>query len=348
MNHQQVADNLAAYLDGRLDARQRARIERHLAECSACRAELAELRQTVSLLKQLPLLPVPRNFTLPASAQAQRRSFVRWNAAFGALRGATVAVALALFLFASGDLLFSVGVLRQGREAPSPQAMMAPQAASEVEPTAPAAAPLAVELAEQAEPAFGALAATAPEEAVAEAEQPQMLAKAAPVEQTDQVALAAEAEQPELSAEPLPEQASAANNSAPPLPRTVGARPATPEPQTRAMGATAEQPAVAEGQGGGGPAPTVELPTAPPPTAAPSPTLLPDPTATPEAQPERVAALVTPAPQEPTPAAAPLATSAEQPGWQLWRTVRYGAGLSLGLLVALCGLLLYAQRQRRV
>jgi anti-sigma factor RsiW len=44
---------LSAYLDGALSGRTKARTERHLGRCGACRTELAELRGTVSLLQTL-------------------------------------------------------------------------------------------------------------------------------------------------------------------------------------------------------------------------------------------------------------------------------------------------------
>jgi anti-sigma factor RsiW len=44
---------LSEYLDGSLMGRPKARLERHLAECAECRGELAELRGTVLLVRQL-------------------------------------------------------------------------------------------------------------------------------------------------------------------------------------------------------------------------------------------------------------------------------------------------------
>ena len=43
-----------AYLDGRLDPAQRAKLERHLAECMACQAQLRQHQATHSLLHRLP------------------------------------------------------------------------------------------------------------------------------------------------------------------------------------------------------------------------------------------------------------------------------------------------------
>ena len=59
-------DTLAEYMDGRLDAVARTRVDQQLAFCADCRVELEELQATVSLLQQLPVEPVPRSFTMPA------------------------------------------------------------------------------------------------------------------------------------------------------------------------------------------------------------------------------------------------------------------------------------------
>ncbi|MGE5531562.1 MAG: anti-sigma factor family protein, partial [Bacteroidota bacterium] len=50
---------LAAYLDAGLSLPDRARLEEHLAHCSCCRQELAELEQLEGLLAELSPLPAP-------------------------------------------------------------------------------------------------------------------------------------------------------------------------------------------------------------------------------------------------------------------------------------------------
>ena len=59
-------DTLAEYMDGRLGATARTRVDQQLASCGDCREELEELRATVSLLRQLPTEPVPHSFSMPA------------------------------------------------------------------------------------------------------------------------------------------------------------------------------------------------------------------------------------------------------------------------------------------
>jgi len=67
MNQQltrQESDALSAYLDNALNHRDRQRLETQLQARPELRAALHELRQTQTLLRQAPVLRVPRNFTL--------------------------------------------------------------------------------------------------------------------------------------------------------------------------------------------------------------------------------------------------------------------------------------------
>ena len=111
IEHDFCQNSLSAYLDGVVSTRDRARLERHLAECTDCRQTLSQLRATVALLHQTPALPVPRSFALPLSVgvrQTERRAF-RLNPGYFAL-AASVATAV-LVLVVSGDLLLRSGFL---------------------------------------------------------------------------------------------------------------------------------------------------------------------------------------------------------------------------------------------
>ena len=55
---------LSEYLDGRLDQGHQELVARRLAGCPACQEELNTLQNTVSVLRSLPHLPLPRSFTL--------------------------------------------------------------------------------------------------------------------------------------------------------------------------------------------------------------------------------------------------------------------------------------------
>lgn len=62
MQCQDVVNHLSAYLDGALDPAQREAVRAHLSRCPQCNTELAELRETLRLLKELPELAPPSDF----------------------------------------------------------------------------------------------------------------------------------------------------------------------------------------------------------------------------------------------------------------------------------------------
>lgn len=102
--HRYVEERLSAYLDGRLSSQEQRVVEHHLARCPACRWNLRTLRQTVQWTRELPMVPVPRAFTLPVAPRARavpqpRRSWLP------VLQGATALVALLLVVVVAGDLL---------------------------------------------------------------------------------------------------------------------------------------------------------------------------------------------------------------------------------------------------
>lgn len=69
-----VMEQLSAYLDGELSADERAHLEQQLLTDRQLQAELDELRQTVALVQQMPILKAPRNYTLnPAEFQKSRQ-----------------------------------------------------------------------------------------------------------------------------------------------------------------------------------------------------------------------------------------------------------------------------------
>jgi hypothetical protein len=101
--HQWVEESLSAYLDGELTPAEKSRVEQHLQECRACAQNLATLRQTVSLLKELPAKRAPRSFAVkPVTIRARRAAPPAWG--YGLLKGATALAALLLVLLVGGDL----------------------------------------------------------------------------------------------------------------------------------------------------------------------------------------------------------------------------------------------------
>jgi hypothetical protein len=100
---------LSAYVDGALSDREKALLEQRLATDLALRAELATLRETVALLRDLPPLKAPRNFTLDPSVFG--RSIPWWRRLVmlenllqlsGAI-GAAASVALVIVALILGD-----------------------------------------------------------------------------------------------------------------------------------------------------------------------------------------------------------------------------------------------------
>jgi len=105
--HQRVQEDLSSYLDGRLNERDRARVERHLDECAACRADLATLRQTIGLLRMVPEIPLPRSFLVPVS---EGRTVPRPRPAYALLRTASAVATFLFVLVFSGNMLLRMGV----------------------------------------------------------------------------------------------------------------------------------------------------------------------------------------------------------------------------------------------
>ncbi|HEU0027098.1 MAG TPA: zf-HC2 domain-containing protein [Ktedonobacterales bacterium] len=70
-DQERLTEALSAYLDDALEGAERDALERHLATCAACRAELAGLRRVGALLRALPEPTLPRSFTLPETTPAR-------------------------------------------------------------------------------------------------------------------------------------------------------------------------------------------------------------------------------------------------------------------------------------
>jgi hypothetical protein len=131
--HEWVEESLSAYLDGELTHAEKSRVEQHLQECQACAQNLATLRQTVSLLRELPEKRAPRSFAIrPATVKAQRAAAPpAWG--YGLLKGATALAALLLVLLVGGDLatrFVGFPLASWGAGAPAEEIAMAPSMAS--------------------------------------------------------------------------------------------------------------------------------------------------------------------------------------------------------------------------
>jgi hypothetical protein len=219
--HERRDELLSAYLDGQLGAEERARLEAQLASDPALRVELEALRRTVALVRDLPRVPVPRNFILPQTMVARPRPVLLRSRRLLAplLTTATSIAALLLVVVLVGDLLSAATGRRLA-----------------LAPGAPAAAPVeqpqAVVTTVQVEQDAGT-SATAP-----------ALAMGAPTEETPAAAgEESRLDQGTLVATPSPP---------PPAPATAGA---APEEGTSA-GSAPPQPAAPTFGAVGTPAPT--------------------------------------------------------------------------------------------
>ncbi|MEE3326471.1 MAG: anti-sigma factor [Myxococcota bacterium] len=63
MNHSELHDNMADYLEGHLPLEQRALFDAHLDDCGDCLAEIRDVQRTITLLRSLPEPEVPAGFS---------------------------------------------------------------------------------------------------------------------------------------------------------------------------------------------------------------------------------------------------------------------------------------------
>ena len=90
---------LSPYIDGRLDASETERLERHIAACDACRDELESIRAVVGVLRRVREAVPQRSFTVPATAVRRRPLLLN------GLRVATAVAVLCLALVFVGDVV---------------------------------------------------------------------------------------------------------------------------------------------------------------------------------------------------------------------------------------------------
>lgn len=132
-------EDLSAFLDGELSPNRAARLEERVKSEPALQEALEGLRRTVKLVKSIPEVPTPRDFTLTPAMAGVRES----RRPYPLLRLATVLATLAFVSLVGVDALFSF--------AGAPMAALAPEPGAERE--ADLAYQLEVERAEEALPA---------------------------------------------------------------------------------------------------------------------------------------------------------------------------------------------------
>lgn len=168
--HERVRSLLSAYIDGRLDTRERAGVDGHLRACAACRADLATLQATLRAVRAAPVMRLPRSFTLPRSMARQPRP--SW--AFPIFRTATAVTAVLLAIVMAGDLA-GLGAWMPGAApalAPRPDFVLAPTVTAAREVALETMAPTSVAM-------LDALAVTAAPEVEPETLSPPPVAVAA-------------------------------------------------------------------------------------------------------------------------------------------------------------------------
>lgn len=95
-------ERLSCYLDGTLSPRERARLEQELAQDATLRGELDELRQTITMVRSLPIVPVPRSFMLDPAVYGREKP--RRVHLYPVMRAATAVMALLLVVLYASDL----------------------------------------------------------------------------------------------------------------------------------------------------------------------------------------------------------------------------------------------------
>ncbi len=122
---------LNEYVDGRLSAPRRRALEEALAQDDHLREDVAALRQTVQVLRSVPLQEPPRNYRLtPGMVSPQKRAAWRWP--LPVLRWASAATALILVIGLGWMLL------NGGHYAAAPLSEAPTEAANISQPTAEA------------------------------------------------------------------------------------------------------------------------------------------------------------------------------------------------------------------
>ena len=254
-------ETLSEYLDGRLGASQAQELEGHLEACSMCVQELESLRETVGLLRQVPMLEPRRIFTLGgAPSRAPARPLFRvptW--AYGA--AASVAV-LFFALVTTADL----GGLLAGDPASQDGSNLASEARVQATPQAQP-----TQVASQPVPAPSV---RAPQELAAQAPEPTLVPEDAKVAQESVPVAPLVVQKSEVSDQTI---AGAAETAPPALgePETEPAALAPKAPDTSTQEKGVENPVAGSDATAVLPAPPVPAPVGTPEIRPPQPTVAP-------------------------------------------------------------------------
>lgn len=99
----------SAWLDGELDADERARVDAHVEGCERCQRELESLGQTRTLVRNLPSRRVPAGLRLPPPPEPAGWWPETAPLRTGRLSGQRVAAGLAVLVGFLGGAVFALG-----------------------------------------------------------------------------------------------------------------------------------------------------------------------------------------------------------------------------------------------
>ena len=119
-------EHLSGYVDGTLATDERAEVDAHLATCATCREEIELATRAVTMLRELPEVPVPFGTTRPVMAEAGKARTSRARRPWGGRTQWAAGLAAAAVLVA----VVAVALPRVGREAGTESAGGAGAAAS--------------------------------------------------------------------------------------------------------------------------------------------------------------------------------------------------------------------------
>ncbi len=127
--HAWVEARLSAYVDNRLAAGERARLDAHLRDCARCQSSRASLQWTIGLVKQSPAPALPRAFTLRAPTPS-RIPHPASRFTLPALRFATALATLLLIALVGVDFITQSSGTMQTASAPAAEKLAAPTQAA--------------------------------------------------------------------------------------------------------------------------------------------------------------------------------------------------------------------------
>jgi len=93
-----VRELLSPYIDDELHSEERLKVQAHLESCQSCREELESIRETVSLIRGMPVIEPRRSFTISETTKKI------WDSTLRALSTATALVAVFLLVIFIGDI----------------------------------------------------------------------------------------------------------------------------------------------------------------------------------------------------------------------------------------------------